>query len=354
MPNIAISAPPVVTAAAGAGAASGTNAAASEDGAAAASFADLLQGQLGDQVAAGLMSEENADAILAAATDSLAGIDLQDLLPQLLGAKKLATGETTETGHGKTDAEDAETSPDLLLAAPITAAVLPTATAADTAATAATASSTATTTANLAAKAELAAGSQNPTAGDGDVDAFARLLSQETQDTVTPTVTASTTVHSAAAQQTSGQSATVTATVGTQTWNNQVGEQLVWMAGKQESRAELVLTPPQLGRIEVSLSVSGDQTNAVFVSSNPAVREALESALPRLREILADAGINLGQAQVSSESPNQSANQQESGDNRQSARADDSFGVETAGVTTTTRAANPWTSTGRGLVDVFA
>jgi flagellar hook-length control protein FliK len=78
------------------------------------------------------------------------------------------------------------------------------------------------------------------------------------------------------------QAAAIPVPVGAQGWGAQVGDRLIWMAGRQEGRAELVLTPPQLGRIEVSLTVSGDQTNALFVSSNPAVREALESALPVL------------------------------------------------------------------------
>lgn len=103
--------------------------------------------------------------------------------------------------------------------------------------------------------------------------------------------------------------------VGSKSWGDEVGNHVVWMANRQESRAELVLNPPQMGRVEVSLSVTGDQASASFVSSNPAVREALESALPRLREILADAGIQLGQAQVGAESSRQSAQHDENRDN---------------------------------------
>lgn len=32
-----------------------------------------------------------------------------------------------------------------------------------------------------------------------------------------------------------------------------IGDKLVWMVGRQEQRAELVLNPPQLGRVEISL-----------------------------------------------------------------------------------------------------
>lgn len=141
--------------------------------------------------------------------------------------------------------------------------------------------------------------------------------------------------------------------VGASDWGQEVGNRIVWMANRMESRAELVLTPPQMGRVEVSLSVSGDQASASFVSANPVVREALEAALPRLREVLAEAGIQLGQAQVGAENTRQSAQQEKNGDN---------FGLD--------RNPHPSTGThqvasdvppptaglkiGRGLVDVFA
>lgn len=90
-------------------------------------------------------------------------------------------------------------------------------------------------------------------------------------------------------------------------WHDEIGQKLTWMAGNNRQQADLVLTPPHLGRVEVSLTMNGDQATAIFTSANPAVREALEGSLHRLREVLADAGVSLGQTQVGSESPNQSA-----------------------------------------------
>lgn len=90
--------------------------------------------------------------------------------------------------------------------------------------------------------------------------------------------------------------------VGNRGWDAEIGQKVVLLVNRQESRAELTLTPPHLGKVEVSISVNGDQTSATFVSASPAAREALEQALPRLREILAEAGITLGQASVNAES----------------------------------------------------
>ncbi len=128
------------------------------------------------------------------------------------------------------------------------------------------------------------------------------------------------------------------------------------MVGRLESRADIVLNPPQMGRIEVSLSINGDQATATFVSANPAVRDALENALPRLREILQDAGISLGQTQVGAESFQQSANNRENGDNsfRGNGRHGDSGTSATEGLLAGNTAPAQWLRRGSGLVDTFA
>lgn len=130
--------------------------------------------------------------------------------------------------------------------------------------------------------------------------------------------------------------------VGQPGWDGEVGNSVVLMLGRGASQAELVLTPPHLGRIEVTLSVSGDQTNALFVSANPAVRDALEQAMPRLREALAEAGVTLGEASVNAESRGQEQNPGRSG--RQGAPA---MGLAEG-------APPQWFARSNGLVDTFA
>lgn len=152
-------------------------------------------------------------------------------------------------------------------------------------------------------------------------------------------------------QQSSTPSLPVPQAVGAPGWDREVGNQVAWLAHQAGGKAELVLTPPQMGRIEVSLTVSGDQANAIFVSANPAVREALESALPRLREVLAEAGIQLGQAQVGAEGKYASAQQEKSGDNPAADRAPaPAAALQAAGHALPAAGLK----IGRGLVDVFA
>ncbi|WP_218141777.1 flagellar hook-length control protein FliK [Nitrosospira multiformis] len=93
--------------------------------------------------------------------------------------------------------------------------------------------------------------------------------------------------------------------VGTGSWDNALGQRVLWMVSHQHQIAELNLNPADLGPLQVVLSVNSDQASAAFVSQNPEVRQALEAALPRLKEMMAESGINLGNATVSDQGSRQ-------------------------------------------------
>lgn len=151
-----------------------------------------------------------------------------------------------------------------------------------------------------------------------------------------------------------GEELRIGAPVGTDHWDTAVGNSLVVMSSRLDGRAELVLTPPQLGRIEVSLSVKGDDASVSFISASPVVREALENAMPRLREILADAGITLGQTQVGSESPGQSAKDSQNRDNPFSAASTGTAVGETSQLELTAQREAVLRRVALSLVDTYA
>lgn len=92
-----------------------------------------------------------------------------------------------------------------------------------------------------------------------------------------------------------------------QNWATDFNQKVVWLASSDKQVAQITLNPPEMGPIEISLNLNKDGASAMFVSQNAEVREAIETALPRLREMLAGAGIELGQANVSAESFRQQA-----------------------------------------------
>mgnify|MGYP001813734271 CR=1 FL=1 len=94
-------------------------------------------------------------------------------------------------------------------------------------------------------------------------------------------------------------SARVPVPVGQPGWGRAVGEQVVWFVSRNINAANLRLNPQHLGPLEMQVSLEGTQANVTFTSQHAVVREALESALPRLREMLADNGLSLANVNVS-------------------------------------------------------
>lgn len=147
---------------------------------------------------------------------------------------------------------------------------------------------------------------------------------------------------------------TVHTPVDNPAWAEDVGQKLVWTAHQDSGKASLVLTPPSLGRVEVSLNVNGDQATATFVAASHAARDALNDSMPRLREVLAQAGIHLGQADVSA---NQSGQQGQAQNAWQGSRATGGSNYAQGGAAMTevgaVRSQMPVRG-GNGLVDTFA
>lgn len=81
-------------------------------------------------------------------------------------------------------------------------------------------------------------------------------------------------------------------------WPNDLGSQVIWMVGAQMSRADLTLNPPELGKMEIHVSLADDKTKVSFNVHNGVAREAVTGTLPRLRELFQQAGINLQHVDV--------------------------------------------------------
>lgn len=142
--------------------------------------------------------------------------------------------------------------------------------------------------------------------------------------------------------------------VGSSGWGAAIGERLVWMAKGEMQRAELKLTPPNLGPLEIRLTVHDDKASVAFVSHHAATRDAIEAALPRLREMLAQEALQLVRADVGGGQPDhpgttgggmREGRSQASGEGNAHGTADsESHTVETRRVT----------SAGVRLLDLFA
>lgn len=150
-------------------------------------------------------------------------------------------------------------------------------------------------------------------------------------------------------QAQAAQSSTLTPRVGSPGWDQAIGQKVVWMAQGAQQTATLILNPPDLGPLQVTLNVSNNQATANFTAHQPEVRHALEAAMPRLREMLNEAGIQLGQSSVSAGTSSQ---QNAFSEQRQNARQASQNGNAADPAIHVSHV--PVSSAGTGIVDTFA
>ncbi|WP_269975649.1 flagellar hook-length control protein FliK [Dickeya lacustris] len=103
----------------------------------------------------------------------------------------------------------------------------------------------------------------------------------------------------------------ITAPVGTQQWNDALGQQVVMFTRNGQQTAELKLHPEELGSLHIMLKIEDNQAQIHLVSGSSQVRSALESALPHLRNAMAESGINLGQSSVGADAGSWQQSQQQ-------------------------------------------
>lgn len=86
---------------------------------------------------------------------------------------------------------------------------------------------------------------------------------------------------------------TIAQTVGSKIWQPSLGQRILWMANGDIKQASIHLDPPELGPLEVTLNMENDKAKIVFSSSHILTKEALETAYPKLKEMLGSEGIDL-------------------------------------------------------------
>ncbi|WP_314106105.1 flagellar hook-length control protein FliK, partial [uncultured Stenotrophomonas sp.] len=91
---------------------------------------------------------------------------------------------------------------------------------------------------------------------------------------------------------------TATPHIGGDDFDDAMSARIGWLVDQKIGHATIKVTPHDLGLIEVRLQMDGDKVHATFSSAHADVRHALESSIPRLREMLNDQGFQLGNADV--------------------------------------------------------
>jgi len=100
---------------------------------------------------------------------------------------------------------------------------------------------------------------------------------------------------------------TVHSPVGSAAWADELGTRVVMMTESGNHTASLKLSPEHLGPLEINITVRDDKASVWFGAAHADTRAAIETALPRLREMFESQGLSLADAGVFREPPREQA-----------------------------------------------
>jgi flagellar hook-length control protein FliK len=164
--------------------------------------------------------------------------------------------------------------------------------------------------------------------------------------------TGATTTAAAPATHASAPVPMIATPLNTPNWSNDFATRVVWLAKNDQQVAQININPPQMGPVQISISMNGDQASATFASPHPEVRQAIQDSLPQLREMLTAAGISLGQTNVGSQMPSQ--NREAAYQFANGARSSGENAILSPDSHASSAQAGIPIQRGRGLVDLFA
>lgn len=90
--------------------------------------------------------------------------------------------------------------------------------------------------------------------------------------------------------------------LGQNAWETNLSSRLQMLVGQKVQTAEIRLDPPELGALDIKIKITNDVASVNITSPHAQVREALETAVPRLREMFEESGVALGDVNVQQES----------------------------------------------------
>ncbi|OOE99107.1 flagellar hook-length control protein FliK [Salinivibrio sp. IB643] len=108
-------------------------------------------------------------------------------------------------------------------------------------------------------------------------------------------------------------------------------ERINIMLSKNLKQVDIRLDPPELGRMQIKLGMNNDQATVHITVANQQARDAVEQAMPRLRDMLQQQGLQLAQGSVQQQ--DSGAQQMASGQQNHTgagASGDPSLGLKTA------------------------
>lgn len=134
-------------------------------------------------------------------------------------------------------------------------------------------------------------------------------------------------------------------------WASGLGQRLLMMAENGVEVARLRLNPASLGPLDIQVNIEDDRAQVWFGAQNSATRDALEAALPRLRDMFADQGLQLTRADVGERDGHSGGRESAAGHVAASSADGAASAVAEAGAGVA--AAQAWGSPGGATLDIY-
>jgi len=84
---------------------------------------------------------------------------------------------------------------------------------------------------------------------------------------------------------------------------NAVKEKVMVMINQKIQQVEIQLDPPEMGNVHVRLNLQNEQAAVQFVVQNQQAKEALEQNMGKLRDMLSESGVDVGDANIEQRQP---------------------------------------------------
>lgn len=86
-------------------------------------------------------------------------------------------------------------------------------------------------------------------------------------------------------------------------WAQDFAARVSWIVDRGDQAASISLSPEELGPVEIRVAIREGEASIWFGAAQPETRQAIEQAIPRLREMLSASGLSLADAGVYKQAP---------------------------------------------------
>jgi flagellar hook-length control protein FliK len=84
---------------------------------------------------------------------------------------------------------------------------------------------------------------------------------------------------------------------------NAVKDKVMVMINQKIQQIEIQLDPPEMGNVHVRVNLQNEQAAVQFIVQNPQAKDALEQNMGKLRDMLAESGVDVGDANIEQRQP---------------------------------------------------